>query len=168
MKACLRFILILGVSCLGACAGLSVHPVADDATARGIRYYHEAPFLFVYPDGKAGIAAEIKWLPDTRHVMSARPYGIFAKNETTLEFTNSVLTSATITTDETAVVKASIDALGKMLAAANTGDQETQIPGPQLYRIIIRDGQIALKGGTLEGPNGEAVEINLTLPGGAK
>ncbi|HEY6123975.1 MAG TPA: hypothetical protein VIV63_04940 [Steroidobacteraceae bacterium] len=136
---------------LGACAGLTVEGVGnDDQTtdekARGVRFYQEAPFLFIYPDGQGGTAAEIRWLPDTRQVMSAKPYALLASNETTMEFVGSALTSMILVTDETAVVKASLEALGKVMLAANTagedkGDQTA--PVPRLYRIIVNgDGGV--------------------------
>jgi|SRR5882672_4825617 len=159
------------VSLLCSCAGVSVVPVGDlstkDADARGIRFYQEAPFLFVYPDGKGGITSEVKWLPDTTQILSARPYSVLAKNDVTLQFTSSVLTNSTVTVDETDVVKASITALGKVLAVANTPGEDVTIPPPKLYRIVVDgDKSIGLADGDTLDVDGKPIVIKLTLSGG--
>lgn len=163
------------VALVSGCAGVSVVPVGENQTpeskANGVRFYQEAPFLFVYPDGKGGIAAEVKWLPDTRQTLSARPYSFLAKNDTTLEFTASTLKSATMTVDETAVVKASLTALGKVLAAtvANTkgGSNEISVPAPRLYRIVVDDDNntLGLEGGDVLDGAGQPMVIKLTVAG---
>jgi hypothetical protein len=135
-----------GLSCLAGCAGLSVEAIgntgqAADAKATGVRFYQEAPFLFVYADGKGGVGTDIKWLPDTTQLMSASPYAVLSKNETTMEFLSSALTTSTVVVDDTIVVNASLEALGKVLAAAaaNTASESElpPVPAPKLYRIIV-------------------------------
>lgn len=169
----LRLPVVVVAALLSACSGLAVEPIGNaeqksDANAGGIRFYQEAPFLFVYPDGKGGITTEVKWLPDTTQLMSAKPYAILSKNETTLEFLGSALTSATIVGDDTAVVKASLESLGKVLAiAANTGRTEGEIPVPKLYRIIVNgDGNtIGLSETATLDYEGNPLTIKVTLPG---
>lgn len=104
------------------CAGVTVHSLGSsssaDSQARGFRYWQTAPFLFVRSDGQGGLSGEIKWLPDTTQKMSARPFAIFSSNESKLDFTNGVLTSATIKANETEVVNASLTALSKVFVAA--------------------------------------------------
>lgn len=178
MKTGIPVALLVHLLLLSGCAGITVEGVGGsgqtaDADAKGIRFYQEAPFLFVYPDGKGGIASEVKWLPDTTQVFSAKPYAILAKNESTLEFSASALTSADITVDETDVVKASVDALAKVLVAglgANSGKQaeDAAVPLPKLYRIIVHGDtkEIGLTPADTVGPDGQSLEIRVKLPGG--
>ncbi|MDF5847895.1 hypothetical protein P4124_08635 [Pseudomonas aeruginosa] len=111
------------------CAGVTVHSLGSsssaDSQARGFRYWQTAPFLFVRSDGQGGLSGEIKWLPDTTQKMSARPFAIFSSNESKLDFTNGVLTSATIKANETEVVNASLTALSKVFVAAADGSAHT-------------------------------------------
>lgn len=45
-----------------------------DEDARGIRYYEGAHFLIVYTDGKGGLKAGLKFLPDLTRKRSIDPY----------------------------------------------------------------------------------------------
>jgi hypothetical protein len=166
---------LAAVLALAGCAGTEVVSLGDDKArdeaARGIRYWQPAPFLFVRSDGQGGIAADIKWLPDTTQKMSIRPYSCAALNTTDLVFTDGVLTSTTVTIDETVVVSASIDALGKAFTAAAKGNLDAgpaaapnTVPNPLVYKIVIKGNQIALIGGEARGPDGAPAVIYATLP----
>jgi hypothetical protein len=164
-------LLLICAAVSAGCAGMSVRPVGQtaqdtDAAARGIRFYQQAPFLFVYPDGIGGITAEVKWLPDTTQLFSARPYAFLANNETTLEFENSALSKAKLVVDDTAVVTASLEALGKVLAIAKDSEDVTegQIPAPKLYRIIVNGDHVRLSDTETVGADGKPIVIKITLP----
>jgi hypothetical protein len=167
--------ILAGVMCVAVsgCAQLMVVPVGDlpgqtlDAEARGIRFYRQAPFLLVRSDGQGGLVTEVKWLPDTTQMMSARPFAILAKYETTLEFDGGALTKSSLVVDETAVVNASLQALGKVLAAqaANLLPEPGKgtVPGPRLYRIVIDGDVVKLQGGAALDENGQSVEIHVNV-----
>lgn len=154
------------------CAGVSVHSLGAsslaDTKAHGFRYWQTAPFLFVRSDGQGGLSGEIKWLPDTTQKMSARPFAIFASNESKLDFTNGVLTSATIKANETEVVTASLTALGKVFVAAAADGSAPPPPGrvppPHIYKIVIEGGKISLIGGAAKGMDGTTDAVILAAP----
>lgn len=153
------------------CAGVSVHSLGAsslaDTKAHGFRYWQTAPFLFVRSDGQGGLSGEIKWLPDTTQKMSARPFAIFASNESKLDFTNGVLTSATIKANETEVVTASLTALGKLFVAAADGSAPPppgRVPPPHIYKIVIEGGKISLIGGAAKGMDGTTDAVILVAP----
>src|SRR5262249_22728653 len=103
------------------CAGFDIKTIrlpADEASARGFRYYESAPFLFVHSDGKSGLTGEIVFLPDTTRQRSIRPYATWASNDATLMFTNGVLTQAKEDVDQTQVAAAALDGLTKVLSTA--------------------------------------------------
>jgi|KBSSwiStaDraftv2_1062776.scaffolds.fasta_scaffold401712_2 hypothetical protein len=150
------------VAALAGCAGLDVTTLGADAAAdraaRGFRYYQSAPFLFVVSDGKGGVNASIRFLPDTTQKMSIRPYAFASSNEATLTFDGGVLTRAATEVDETAVASAALDALAKALAAAARAslaaaefDADPTAPVPYLFRIVQKDDAIELRGGPLQG-----------------
>jgi len=150
-----KIIVLLGAAAnflaLNGCAGITVEPITSPATeksATGFRYYENANFLFVHTNGKGGLTSEIITLPDTTREMSAHPYAVLASNNTTLSFTNGVLTEANAQVDTTAVVSASMDALAKFLSAAVAFDEIKAAPPPYLYKIYISsDGVVTLTGG---------------------
>ncbi len=165
---CSRMLLFHGmrVACIAAalcgCAGLEVNTLgadpARDAAARGFRYYQSAPFLFVVSDGKGGLAASIKFLPDTTQKMSIRPYAFASSNDATLTFDGGLLSRAATVVDETAVPSAALDALARALAAAAkaslaSSEQalDATVPVPYLFRIVQKDDVIELRGGPMQG-----------------
>ncbi len=172
------FSVFLVINTLYACAGLSVETLGKDAerdkAARGFRYYQPAPYLFVHSDGKGGIVSEIKFLPDISQKMSAKPYAYFATNESTLQFDAGMLTQAAAIVDETIVPGATVDALAKVLGAvvktAFNAPGETNIatvPVPYLFKIVVKDNTIELRGGPEKGAavdkNGQKMVIRVTI-----
>lgn len=163
--------LLAAVLC--GCAGVEFESLGSDKTrdeaARGFRYWQPAPFLFVRSDGQGGVAAEIKWLPDTTQKMSARPYAWGASNQSKLTFAEGVLTGATVTVDETAIVNASLAALSKVLVATAKGAMDAgsapdgQVPVPLIYKIEIEGDTVKLTGGKTIGVDGMPAVIYATL-----
>lgn len=182
----MRFVHRVRVLCVAAaltgCAGLDVNTLgadpARDAAARGFRYYQSAPFLFVVSDGKGGLNASIKFLPDTTQKMSIRPYAFASSNDATLEFAGGVLSRAATVVDETAVPIAALDALAKALVAAAKVaapelDADATVPVPYLFRIVQKDDVIELRGGPLQGAALDptrsqkmVIRVMLARPGG--
>ena len=148
----MRFVVAaLAVSLLVSCAGLRVNEVNHDREASGIRYYQRAPFLLVYTDNSGGLKSEIHFLPDTRKLMSAEPYALFATNKTSLEFSGGVLTKGEAEVDTAVIPKAALAALEKTAAATIAAafllpGQEPTLPAPVLYRIDFIEGGIVLTG----------------------
>jgi hypothetical protein len=153
-----RFGILAAILMFQACAGITVVPVTqgqDTEDIDGFRYYQTAPFLFIHTDGKGGVTSEIVWLPDQTRKMSIHPYSILASNNTTLKFTNGMLTEASNTVDETVVPNAILTALATTAnllkfgvpVPAPSGTQGT-IPTPYLYKISIdKEGNVILSGG---------------------
>ena len=169
-----KLVICLAVAALAAgCAGVQVQSLgtdeAKDKEARGFRYWQPAPFLFVRSDGQGGLTGEIKWLPDTTQKMSARPYSFMAGNDSSLEFTNGVLTSATADIDETAVISSSLGALSKILSATAKGAADAPIsspetvPVPHIYKIVVKGDEIHLLGGAAVGLDGKEVVIKTPM-----
>lgn len=154
------------------CAGVAVHSLGSDPDAdkkaQGFRYWQAAPFLFVRSDGQGGLSGEIKWLPDTTQKMSARPFAVFGSNESKLDFTNGVLTNATIKANETEVVTASLTALGKVLVAtaadAPARVSPDRVPVPYIYKIVIIGDKLSLMGGAAKGMDGNTDAVILAVP----
>jgi hypothetical protein len=169
-----RALAVLVLFLIAGCAGLSARDVGDagsseDGKARGFRFYQQAPFLFIRSDGKGGLQSDIQWLPDTRRVISARPYAWLAKNETTLEFADGTLSKASTTLDETAVPTATLSALAKVMTAAAMNAvpeiAEGRIPTPYLFRILTDENGVHLLGGPAQDATGtHEVEIRVTMP----
>ena len=174
-------IAVLLAGALSACAGLDVMPIGTsaelDGAARGFRYYQPAPFLFVHSDGKGGLISQIKFLPDTTQKMSARPYAYLASNESTLQFDAGMLTQAAEVVDETVVPAAALDGLAKALAASAKAAMmvpeaadEARVPVPYLFKIVVRNNVIELRGGPMNGAalkqdGKEKIVIRATIPG---
>jgi hypothetical protein len=162
MKRFSTSIIVLLAGALSACAGLNVTPIGTskelDEAAHGFRYYQPAPYLFVYSDGKGGLVSQIKYLPDTTQKMSVQPYAYLASNESTLQFDAGMLTQAAAVVDETVVPAAALDSLAKVLAAAAKAAMnvpeaanETKVPVPYLFKIVVKGNLIELKGGPMNG-----------------
>jgi hypothetical protein len=165
------------------CAGVTYQAVADpppagqtrdpkllyDDTCNGFRYYQSAPFLLVYSDGKGGLGWQIQYLPDLSRKMTAQPQAIMASLNTTLTFQNGCLSDSKDVADATAVPKAVISAVEKVVSALAAGggapapSNNYQVPKPHLYKIVIRPGRIDFLGGEAAGDN-----IYVTLATGVK
>lgn len=157
---------------LHGCAGVTFEtvPAKADADAKGIRYYQDAAFLFVRPDGKGGMSVELKYMQDTTQIMSARPYAYASSLESKLTFVNGVLTVASVKADETAIVTASVQALSKVFTSAaaaakdaGTSGQDIVIPAPHLYKITVAGDQITLTGGPALSTDNKPVVIKTTF-----
>ena len=165
---------LLGAALMSACAGMTVEPVNDeeeDRNARGIRSYEMAPFLLIYSNGKGGLTSQVLFLPDTTRKISIDPFAVLAKNNSTLKFTNGVLTNAKTSVDETIVPKSMIEAFGKAAASAidaafslpGEGAVASSIPAPYLFKIVVDARGSRLVGGPGVGPDGKPVVINVTV-----
>jgi hypothetical protein len=173
----MRTSILWAAAFLSGCAGTTDRPIAaadgagnPDEKADGIRYYESAPFLLVYSDGKGGLQSQILFLPDLARKRSIDPYAYLASNNSTLVFQNGMLTQAKSIVDETIVPKAVIGALEKvatgLLAGAlnDAGAQPpTQLPPPQLFRILFTKTGAKLVGGPGTGPDGQPRMIDVTI-----
>ncbi len=177
----MRIAILLAAGLLAGCAGTTVLPAStkdQEASAKGIRYYESAPFLLVYSDGKGGVVSELKFLPDVTTKRSIEPFAYLAQNETTLTFTDGVLSQSKTVVDETVVPKSIVSALEKVATAAMgaaaadapEGFQEADIPLPRLYKIVISGNDISLEGGdafTTDGKPIATIHATITTPGAA-
>lgn len=173
----MRHICLLAIALLAACAGTVVKPVstpAQDAATNGIRYYEAAPFLLVYSDGKGNVISQIKFLPDVTTKRSIDPFAFLAQNETTLTFTNGVLSQSKTVVDETVVPKAIVSALEKIAVAAMAaadaplGFNQVDVPLPRLYKIVITATDVVLEGGSAFSADGtklDSIRAAITDPG---
>jgi hypothetical protein len=151
--------LVSFIGWLTGCAGFVATPISDSATdakVSGIRYYEPAPFILVHTDGKGGLVSRLIYLPDTTQKLAIDPYAYLAKNNTTLTFTNGMLSQTRSVIDETIVPKGIIEGLKTAAVAAAKakgfdlpqGESVTKIPAPALFRVIVNaDGSIHLLGG---------------------
>jgi hypothetical protein len=174
---------------LSACAGTTVsrieYPGIDqlpslpadknDNDATGIRYYESAPFLLVYSDGKGGLVSQLLYLPDLTQKRVINPYAYLAANNSTLTFDKGVLTQGKTVVDETIVPKSLIGVL-EQAAAASIGrsfnaagaEPPTQLPPPQLFKIVLEKGRSRLVGGPGEDSRGAIRQIDVTISGDKK
>jgi hypothetical protein len=177
--------LFLTLVLIAGCAGTDVSRVTNDAygelgkvsdtDANGIRYYESAPFLLVYSDGKGGLNSQLLFLPDVTKKRVIRPYAVLAANNSTLTFSNGVLTQGKSVVDETLVPKAIVGALEKAATAAiaaslnAVGAEATpQLPPPQLFKIVLSGGNARLVGGPGVDRNGKVRMIDVTISAPAK
>jgi hypothetical protein len=146
---------------LCACAGIHTHPILtdnDEASNRGFRYYESSPYLLVQTDNEGGLKSQLLYLPDETKKRSIRLFNYAASISITLEFTHGVLTHGVADVDETVVPNAIISALETAAKAAimggNTpeGKKTPPLPGPYLFKILIKGDQVTLKGGQAEEP----------------
>ncbi|MDP9412553.1 MAG: hypothetical protein M3Q08_00285 [Pseudomonadota bacterium] len=180
----MRVTLALTLACLAGCAGTVVTPVKDgsdvaskgyaDEDVDGIRYYESAPFLLVYSDGKGGLQSQLLFLPDQTRKRSIDPYAYLASNESTLVFSNGVLTQGKTVVDETVVPKAIVSALEKTATALLAGSLNAagagptpQLPPPQLFRIVIEKDGARLVGGPGVDQQGQVrmIDVTVSAPG---
>jgi hypothetical protein len=140
-------------SAFAGCAGsttTSIRDEADDARARGFRYYESSPYLLVYSDGKAGLTTRLIYLPDLTKKRSVRPYQFLARNATKLTFANGVLTSAEMKGEATVVPKALIEAAkgaASQAFKAFAASGEGRAPPPYLYKVVFDEQGARLEGG---------------------
>jgi hypothetical protein len=139
--------------------------VLYDDTCNGIRYYQSAPYLLIYSDGKGGLSWQIQYLPDLSRKMTAQPQAFWASINTTLTFQNGYLTNSKDVGDATAVPKAVIAAvekvvsgLGSLGAGPPTATNDYQVPKPLLYKIVVHANSVDFIGGDTAGDN-----IHVTL-----
>jgi hypothetical protein len=172
-------LLCLGQIGLTGCAGTTVARISNpdlgiqgkfaDDKAQGIRYYESAPFLLVYSDGKGGLTSQLLFLPDATQKRTIDPFAVLASNNSTLTFVNGVLTQGKSVVDTTVVPKAIVGSLEKLATAAiasalaNQTDKGTQLPPPQLYRIVISKDSARLVGGPGVDSAGKIRMIDVTL-----
>jgi hypothetical protein len=166
-----RLGLLLLVASCSACAAVAHKHIKDDkadAASTGIRYYGTSPYLLAHSDGKGGIiVSKILHLPDPAKKMSAESIATLADIGGTLEFDRGVLTTANATGDAAAIPTAILKAVEKvapaLLAAMDVPakkDDPLQIPGPYLYKIVLRGGEPHLIGGAARTP----IKITLLAP----
>jgi hypothetical protein len=165
---------------LTGCAGTNVARVSSpeygvggkvaDSQANGIRYYESAPFLLVYTDGKGGLVSKLLFLPDLTRKRVIDPYATLASNNTTLTFSNGVLSQGKTVVDETLVPKAVVGALEKAATAALGGTLNApgapptaQLPPPQLFKVVLTTGGARLVGGQTVDKDGRVRMIDVTI-----
>lgn len=158
---------------LAGCAKLTHQPVAEFADSPGgIPYYEGAHYLLVHTDGKGSVVSKLMFLPDLNRKRVARPKQIFARLDTTLKFSNGVLTKSRAEGDTTAVPKAVIEAIGRVAPAlaslanrveGDGGKDGHTLPPPHLYRVTWDAGKLRLVGG----PGTETIGVTL-VPGAEK
>lgn len=163
------------------CAGTNVSRISSpqygvggkytDDQADGIRYYESAPFLLVYSDGKGGVVSKLLFLPDLTRKRVIDPYAVLSSNNSTLTFTNGVLTQGKTVVDETVVPKAVVGALEKAATALLSGafnapgaPPSAQLPPPQLFKVVLLpNGGAKLVGGQTVDKDGRVRMIDVTI-----
>jgi hypothetical protein len=131
-----------------------------DKAAKGIRYYGTSPYLLAYSDGKGGIiVSEVLSLPDPDKKMSAEAVSTLAEVGGTLEFDRGVLTTSSETGDATVVPNAvlkAVETLAPSILAKMFDDptkkKDFEIPGPYLFKIVLKGGAPYLVGGAADTP----------------
>lgn len=135
----------------------------EDLKQTGVRYYLSSPYLLVYNNGKGKLVWDIVHLPDQTKLMVATPTQIMAKATTKLTFANGVLTESESELDSSAIPKAVIEAVEKVLPLLMGAFVRTTVPGvgeipaPQLYKIVIDGNDMQLVGIQ----NSETVKVSL-------
>lgn len=167
------FFFIVMLVLLTGCAGYSVTPINDvdsDAKADGVRYYEPALFLLVYSDGRGNLTSQILTMPDTSKKMVINLHAFAAKNNSTLTFSNGILTSSKMELDSTAVpskIISTIQALG--VAAISSAYNSPQagstrvIPAPYLFKIVVDNNGTRLVGGQGVGADSKPITIQISV-----
>lgn len=144
----------------------------DDTTVDGIRYYESSPYLLVYSDGKGGLVSKLIHLPDLTKKRVIQPFAYLAANNSTLTFTNGMLTQSKVVADETVVPKAVIGVLeqtalaalgGFNVAGAPTPPSTPNHPPPYLFKVELSNGQAKLVGGPGIDADGKVRFIDVTV-----
>jgi len=144
-----KIVMLLLLTCSAGCTATVTHQ-RETASATGLRYYENAPYLIIYSDGKGGLKWQIRYLPDQSRVMTATPTIWGGRTEMTLYFQNGVLASASILGDTTEIPKAVIAAVQSalpLLAAAAEQPAQPGFPPPYLYKLVVKDDQLTFIGG---------------------
>jgi hypothetical protein len=138
-----------------------------DAAVDGIRYYDTSLYVLVYPDGQGGIRWRIYELPDQTKLRAIQPYNMIAQLDSTFVFSHGTLVSTTEQVDTTAVPRAAIAALAKVLpsvlafAQTQPGTEqaraEYEVPPIHLYKVVVKDGVFELNGG----PSDQTILVTL-------
>jgi hypothetical protein len=111
----------------------------EDSGQTGVRAYQGAPYLLVYGDGKGNLVWKIYYLLDQTKLMSINPQQFVAKTVSNVTLNNGVITNAHTENDSTAVLKAGISSLEKVLPLLAAADNPANpaVPAPRIYKIII-------------------------------
>ncbi len=166
----MRLLAIAIAACLSACAGTSVIQVSkeSDDEATGIRYFEPAPFLLVYSDARGNLTSNVIIMPDLTRMRSVDPYSYLSSNNTTLNFTNGILTQGKTVVDETIVPKGAFEAVkaiaGTIVGAAfdTSGGATPTLPAPKLFRIYVDEtGEAQLIEAPTVGPDGQEIRIKV-------
>jgi hypothetical protein len=170
---------LFGCVALSGCAGLDAKTIdgedTTEASARGLRYYLQSPYLLVFTDNKGGLSSQIVYLSDTSSTMSVQPYSYLASNEVTLKFDHGALTNASVTADETVVPKAVLESLKSVLTTAVKGglafnapgvvSAQTTAPTPSLFKIVVEGDTVKLLGGQAQNADGtKTVKTSTVVP----
>lgn len=182
MKRILAAVTVAAALCAGCTAGTTTRevpykplPVGDGADAKavaavkaanaaadtgtGIRYLRASPYLLVNANGQGGLDWKILYIADPARKMSVEPYVRGASLDLTLTFRDGVLIGTSEKADATAVPKAILDAVEKILpslaaaALEDTGAPKTvEVPAPHLFKIIVRGDTIEFRGDKGDAP----------------
>jgi hypothetical protein len=158
---------------LSGCAGFKVVDDVDPDNSdlpHGIRYYEPAPFLLVYSDGKGNLSSQIIMMPDTQKRRVIDLYAYASSNNSTLDFSNGMLTKSVMALDTTTVPSTllkTIQTLGvEAISAAFNAPQSGvthAIPAPYLYKIVVNDKGTYLVGGQGLGPDGNPLVLMISV-----
>jgi hypothetical protein len=147
------------ISILMGCATVQYHQVGEgeDEDERGIRYYGSSYYLIAYSNGNGGLVTEIKSMPDQNKLMSVKPSQFLASINSTLTFSNGVLTESEVEATATQVPEAILAAVEKVAGVLakllnETGQEkeltrEYRVPAPYIYKIVVRGSDVHFYGG---------------------
>jgi hypothetical protein len=172
----IRILALAGLSLLAAACATVTHrqigtSLEDDSRATGIRYYNTSPYLLAYSDGKGGIVvSKVLYLPDPQKKMSADLSATLADVGATFVLDRGVMTRSGASGDATAVPKAILQAvetlapsiLGALDEPTSSDDRTFAIPGPYLFKIVVKGGEPYLIGGQAAQP----IKITVLPPAG--
>jgi hypothetical protein len=103
------------------CANVSYRRIttkADDEAGEGIRYYDTSPYILVQRDTNSNWATSVLYLADHTKQNQANAFSFLAVNNTSLVFTNGVMTDSTAATDSSAVPAAIVQAAAQVALTA--------------------------------------------------
>jgi hypothetical protein len=136
---------------LGGCASIEPQPVRDFNQPEGIPYYEGSYYLLVWADGAGNLKWQLDYLADPNKKFEYRTRSFLSKVEAELTFSNGLLTKGNTTIDSTAVPKAVVGAVEKVLMAiANDPDRPLAnshaIPAPSLFKLVSKGNTIVIYG----------------------
>ena len=146
------------------CASIEPVPVTGFESPGGIPYYDGSHYLLVYPDGKGNLKWSLHYLADPTKKRVFRSENILSSVNATLEFSNGLLTKADTTVDASAVPKALVGAIEKVITAGVANDLAkgtNEVPGPLIYKLEVRGDVIHVIGQTSEQA---IVKVRVTSP----